>query len=501
MDEKSLTKVVEALRLSGNDSQRVEVKEAAGGLPKSMGESVSALANGSGGLVLLGLSEKHGFAPVPGFDARARADALARLCADDLTPPVRAEVEQVPFEDGQVVVGTIPELQPAEKPCYVSSRGMYRGSFVRTGDGDRLLTQYEVDRLVEERTQPYHDLDVVEGATLDDLDKELVGGVIRRQREVHPRIFARLSDEDALRALNVLVRKDGRDCVTLAGLLALGTYPQHFFPRLTVTFACFPGRDKAPQGSVKFLDSESMAGPIPAVLVDTVAAVRRNMRVGGVLEDGLRYDRPDYPLDAVREAVCNALMHRDYSPMGRGSQIQVNMYADRLEVLSPGGLYGAVTVETLGEVGASSTRNPSLAALLETTPYEDGGYVAENRGTGFALIRSELAASGMPGPEVTDRPSLFQIVMRRRGAGDAAEAGAVPGARPHQDVVGFPGTEGAVISALGELGPARTSEIAERSGLGRSTVAKVLRQLLQRGMVSVTPGAATSPTRRYMLTL
>lgn len=124
-------------------------------------------------------------------------------------------------------------------------------------------------------------------------------------------------------------------------------------------------------------------------------------------------------------------MHRDYSPMGRGSQVQVNMYEDRLEVLSPGGLFGAVTVNTIGEVGSSSTRNPALAALLETTPYENGGFVAENRGTGYALIESELASHDMPKAEVIDRPSLFQIVLRR------SESENQKPVRQHQPVLGW----------------------------------------------------------------
>lgn len=143
-----------------------------------MGESITALANGSGGLVILGLSEKQGFIPAPGFDARASADAIARLCSDDIVPPIRANIEQVAFEGAQVVIAVIPELPPAEKPCCLGSKGMYRGSFIRTGDGDRLLTQYEIDRLVEERTQPHHDLEIVEGATLSDLDENPVSGML-----------------------------------------------------------------------------------------------------------------------------------------------------------------------------------------------------------------------------------------------------------------------------------------------------------------------------------
>ena len=526
-----LASIISEMRLVRNDLQRVEVKAAVGKLPKTMPESVSALTNGSGGVVILGLSESNGFASAPGFDAHAAFDALAGLCADKLTPPIRPDIRIAPFEGALVVVAEIPETAPISKPCYVTERGMYCGSFIRTGDGDRLLSPYEIDRLLEEKTQPKHDLDIVEGATMADLDPDLVAAALRRQRELHPRIFARLSDEDALAALNVTVRApDGGTAVTLAGLLALGTYPQHFFPRLTVTFAAFPGIDKAQVDGVKFADSQSMAGPIPAVLLDTVAAVRRNMRVGGVLVDGLRFDLPDYPLDAVREAVCNALMHRDYSPMGRGAQVQVNMYADRLEVLSPGGLYGPVTVDLLGTAGASATRNQHLSELLETTPYAEGGFVAENRGTGFRLMEVELESAGMKPPEVVDRPSLFTLTFRKREApGDPEEktatgieegcrrAGCEFVAGPEQptrrnagrrEVSGAGQAESrvdtlqAIIAAIRHLGDARTSDIAKIAGIPRSTAAYGIRKLLERGVVEATGPNDTpknSPTRAYRL--
>ena len=179
---------------------------------------------------------------------------------------------------------------------------------------------------------------------------------------------------------------------TLAGLMAMGKFPQKFFPRLNVTFAVFPGIDKsAPRdGGRRFLDSQTIVGPIPYMIEDVLAAVSRNMRTGAVIEGAFRNDVPDYPPVAVREAVANALMHRDYSPESRGSQVRVNMFADRLEVLNPGGLYGDVTIDSLGVSGASSARNQFLSNILETTPFPDGGYVVENRGTGYQEIEERL---------------------------------------------------------------------------------------------------------------
>lgn len=492
--DEELAKAIKSLRISETDSQDIEVKASVGKLPASIVESVSAFANASGGVVVLGLSESEGFAPVAGFDASRISDALAGVCADRLTPPVRADVRIAVSEGMPVVVADIPEFPPSSKPCYVTDRGMYKGSFIRTGDGDRHLTQYEIDRLVEERTQPHHDAEVIEEASVDDLDADLLAGILSRQRALHPRVFAGLSDKDAMADLRIVgTGKDGATHPTLAGLLALGRYPQKHFPRLNVTFACYPGEKKAGKLGVKYVDSESMAGPIPAVLLDTVAAVRRNMRVGGVLDGALRRDVPDYPEAAVREAVCNALMHRDYSPLGRGSQVQVNMYADRLEVLNPGGLYGAVTVDLLGEPGASSTRNQHLALLLETTPYGEGGYVAENRGTGFQLMEAELAAAGMASPRAVDRPSLFSLTFERGGVYEAdANSREEHGHTPEGDPV---------AECIARLGTARTVDIVRETGMPRSTVSYRLKRLLGQGLVEITieGEARHSPARAYRI--
>lgn len=293
---------------------------------------------------------------------------------------------------------------------------MCKGSFIRSFDGDRKLSPYEIDTLLEDKTQPAHDAEIVADATMDDLDKSLLGGVIKRQKTLHPKLFSSFSDEEIAINLRITAKDiDGTLRPTLAGLLALGTYPQKYFPRLTVTFAAYPEEDKASAGGVKYLDSEKMAGPIPAIIADVVAAVQRNTRLGGVMAGAKRVDVPDYPPAAVREAVCNALMHRDYSKLARGAQVQVNLYSNQLEFLSPGGLYGTVTAATVATAGYSSTRNQYLADILESTPYE-GGFVAENRGTGFKLMKFELERNRTKEPF---RYCLHNSDVMRRDIGSA----------------------------------------------------------------------------------
>ncbi|MDR1294977.1 MAG: putative DNA binding domain-containing protein [Bifidobacteriaceae bacterium] len=476
-----LPRIVADLRRVGRDSHAVEAKSSVLRLPKTVPETLSAFANGAGGIVILGLDEGQGFRPAKGFRATSMQDALAGACADRMHPPLRPAIEILNFEGAQVVAAEIEPLIPADRPCYITDRGMYQGSFIRTGDGDRRLSHYEIERLVEEHRQPRWDEEVIADATLADLDKSLVAAVVARQQALRPQLFANGSPESVLQGLRALHEDDdGVLRPTLAGLLAMGTYPQYFFPRLNITFSSFPGASKAvlASGHERLLDSRSLVGPIPTLVRDATSAVLRNARIGSRMDGVFRREVPEYPTVAVREAITNALMHRDYSHLARGTQVQVNLYTDHLEVLSPGGLFGTVTVAGLGRRGLSSARNQRLSTLLEEVPHPDGGVVAENRGTGYMMIQALLSQAGMPPPEPDDDISSFSLVFRAattRQADDTTEAKS---------------TRQRIQDYLASGKTATSVQVAEATGLGRSAVNKHLKALTDEGRIQ-----PTRPTR------
>ena len=502
--------IAKARRL-GIDTQRVEVKEAAQGLPKSIVDTISAFANGSGGIIVCGLSEKHGFIPVDGFDPRRVSNALAQACSDKMEPRIRARIDVEDFEGALVVVAHIPELPPYMKPCYVKARPLYDGAFIRVGDGDRHLSRYEVDRLLEERRQPHHDEAVVERATLADFDTKLKEAFIERVRSTSSRMVKELPSDDILRIKGAAdYDKEGVLRPTLAGIMALGSYPQQFFPRAKVSFLVVPGLSKAdlsPEGE-RFIDSRFIEGPIPYLIDETLYHVRRNMRISSRIEGAFRTDTEEYPEVAVREALANALMHRDYSPEGLGSQVQVNMYDDRIEIMNPGGLYGPVTVGTLGMLGEAAARNQVLAGILEATPYSPGSdqgevssarfqpeYVVENKGTGFYQIRTALDQAGMEPPAAYDHISTFQLLIYKKQPQAAdAEEGCISsevalGADSAEGVAAWLGAgrpsavEYAVIELLGEEETVRAEDVVRRTGKSRATVNRLLNRLISQGLV------------------
>ena len=483
----AIRKIISHMRKIGAYTQTCEVKEAVQAIPKSLTETISAFSNKEGGLIILGLSEKNDFKPVSNFDAQKIYSQLQTI-GDQLTPRVRLVIELIPFESATIIAAYVPSTPPNQKPCFITNRGQYEGAFIRSGDGDRHLSSYEVDRLIETRTQPKFDIEPVDNATIDDLNPETLQKIVDRVRLLFPRIFGRLDKEVILIQLGVLTRLENTLRPTLAGLLVAGIFPQRFFPRLQIVFTVYPGTTKAgdPTTGQRYLDSKELVGSIPDMLLDALSLIQQRMSTGAIVEDGLRKDVPDYPIIALREAIANALQHRDYSPEGRGTHVQVNMYADRIEISNPGGLYGATTVESLGKEGISASRNEFLSRLLTYTPFQDG-FVVENKGAGFMTIESELARSLMPPPIVKNSLTFFSLSFEKRRM-TKTERSDQPWDKLDQ----------AIINELHVNGSLSIKELVAMSGMSRTTIAQHVRKLVETKIVEPLENTR-SPKQRYRL--
>jgi ATP-dependent DNA helicase RecG len=501
VDSDDLNRLVAELRSVRADTHSVEVKSAVGKLPKSLTETLSAFSNSAGGTVILGLDEGTDFRPSPGFDAVRARDALARACADDIHPPVRTVIEILPFEGAQVVVTEVPEISPLSKPAYVRGRGEYQGSFIRGGDGDRKLSDYEVALLHANRGQPCDDRDPVAEASAADLDDDAVEALLRRMRGRQPRAFRPVPDEVALRRLGVIVPADpesGKLVPSLAGLLTLGSYPQQFFPQLNVTFVVFPS-DQAgivADGGPRFIDNRSLNGPLPWVVSDVVDAITRNMRLAGTVRGVGRQDVYEYPVEALREAIVNSIMHRDYSPPSRGAQVQVEMYPSRLVVRNPGGLFGPVAEGELGTEGVTSSRNPVLSALLQEVQLPDSDRViCENRGTGIPTMLEQLRRSGTASVKFSNAISHFTVTFTRDApSSDEFGAGRGP-SRAGGDLAGRPAEILALFTGQQDL---TASDIAQATGLSKAMTNRHLARLVTEGRLIATAPPA-SRNRAYRL--
>lgn len=489
------TELAEALRdmkTAHTDLSGYEIKDASGGFPDSVVMSMTAFANTSGGVVILGISEKT-FHPTR-INVKTLQAALSQAARERIYPPLSPEILLLHYENQPVIVANVPEQDLKLKPSYVKRYGRAGGSYIRTGDGDYRMTLYEIDRFMENQYRvARNDIATVPDATTADLDNRLLHSWLDTQRGGGFGGTETMSDERLMINRRVATYDtDGTLRPTVAGLLALGEFPQKFYPRLNIVFTAFPATDKGTLDNGKrFVDSENIDGPIPVMLSNTLRAVARNMRHGAVMDGALRRDAPEYPLDAVREAVANALMHRDYSPDSQGAPVRVEMYANRLEVINPGGLFGSMTVDMLATDGGTQSRNQFLSRILEDVPFIDAagrsGHVVENRGTGYEIIENALNREGMAPPVVKSTLDEFRLIITERAT--TQNESITPSGKDKRE---------AVLAYLATVSEAGSTQIARATGISLRTVRETLARLVEDGLI-VPLGAPTSPKRRYRL--
>ncbi|MCL1872630.1 MAG: putative DNA binding domain-containing protein [Clostridiales bacterium] len=397
-----LTKLVDDCLNLRCELNTVELKKAAGGTPKRLYDTLSSFSNQTGGgIIVFGIDEENNYEICGVYDPQ---DLQAKVTeqANQMEPVVRPLFTVAQINGQTVVSAEISECDVYEKPCYYKGAGRMRGSFVRVGDADLPMTEYEIYNYEVYRRKIQDELRWIPegiGANLNQAKLNFFLGKIRLEKPN----FTNLSDQDVL-TLCGLFRESKP---TLAGLILFGLYPQANFPGFDITAVTVPGYkigNTAADGA-RFLDNKRIGGTIPDLLEGALAFVHRNIKVRTIIADnGRRADKPEYPIKAIREIILNALIHRDYSCHTESSPIRIMFYTDRLEVENPGGLYGRSTLDNLGKSGAD-TRNPAIAAALEVL------IDTENRFSGIPTIRYEMEAAGLPEPVFKSSRGAFSATL------------------------------------------------------------------------------------------
>ena len=382
------------LRL-GEDS-RWEFKEIrfAGNSPKEpsrddLADEIAAFANTEGGVLLCGVTDAG---EVCGM-SREQMDELERLlvevCTDAIKPPIRPVVLRRELDEGH------PFLL-VEIPQGHAQHDSPGGSFHRVGSSKRRMTSDERLRLAQRRGQArflWFDKQPVPETGFGTLDEDLWKPLLSVDGAANP--------ESALEKMGLLTTDENSTTrATVAGVLLCTRSPEEWLSNAFITATCYRGVDRASSQ----IDAQTITGPLNRQIAEAVAFALRNMRVGAY-KNPARTDLPQYSEQAFFEAIVNAVVHRDYSMQGSG--IRLSMFADRLELNSPGGLPNNLTIESMAD--RQSTRNEGLASVLGRMP------VASIRGSGERQFFMERRGDGVPvifreTEALTGRQPVYRIV-------------------------------------------------------------------------------------------
>lgn len=357
----------------------------------ALAETLVAFANGDGGTIVLGVD---GAGKPIGSVYPEDVEGVLRRAELMCRPPIHTGWEQIDLSGASVVAVSVtrsPELHSLADGRVV----------IRMGAQNRPLGGEAIRQLAATKSSADFESEAVPGAQRSDLDDEIIAEYLVKRAERQRRPIEAPADE-VLHEIGALTDQGE---VTTVGLLLFGKVPQRFLPQSGLVFVKFSGTEPRGEGGLPGYDRrEEIGGPLARVIETTWRLMRGEMRDGAVVKGLEREERPEYPLFAVREALVNAVCHRDYRVKGR--RIEIRMFTDRLEVISPGGLPGFMTVDNLVEEHFS--RNPRLVAGLF-----QWGYI-EELGLGIDRMIEEMTQAGHAPPQFTPKPNSFTVTLTNR---------------------------------------------------------------------------------------
>ena len=382
-----------------DEGRRIEAKRSSE-IGKSLMETVSAFANTpglGGGHLLLGVTREQGdlFSQRYVSEGVTNPDKvsadLASQCASMLNERIRPVIEREEV-DGRVLMSAyVAEAAPDQKPIYIKSRGLPGGAYLRIGSTDQRCTDRDLERLYKARSVRSSDSTLLPETTERDASAVALANYRRARRDRDPGApELDLEDTDLLRALRA-VRKDddGVYRFTVAGLLLFGHEEvlRDYFPAARTDYIRVQGRTWSPGIEDRFT-SLDLHGPIFETVYRLEAAIMDDLPTRFSLPEGNlhRVDVPLVPRGVIREALVNALMHRDYQVH---SPTQIIRYSNRIEFRNAG--YSLKPEDELGQPG-SELRNPTLAGVLHQTR------LAETKGSGIATMRRTMLEADLTPP-------------------------------------------------------------------------------------------------------
>jgi ATP-dependent DNA helicase RecG len=406
MNRAELMEIIRNGESSGVEFKRDDVH------PQNLAKEIASLANLEGGCILLGV-EKDG--TVTGLTRPDIEEWVMNICSNNIQPAIIPYFEVVVWEgDKKIGVITIPEDSP-DKP-YKALRGSQWVTFVRLGSTSREASREQEQRLYQASGVLRYDIKPAPGSSLNDMDmnrlinyfRDIRGQDCPEQEEIEQWVTLLINTE-------IMVESRDKAIPTVGGILLFGKNPNRYLPQAGISAVAYPGAEK----DYEAVERKTIRGPIVARLageediVDTglveqaIEFVRRNTRSKSYLVQGRRIDKPDYPEEVIRETIVNAIAHRDYTISG--TDIELSIYRDRLEVISPGRLPNTVTIERM-KAGCRVSRNELIKEVLRDYHYVE----ATGLGVPRKIIAGMLEHNGTEPDLIEDEYSFTVRLWREK---------------------------------------------------------------------------------------
>ncbi|MGI5868891.1 MAG: ATP-binding protein [Kiritimatiellia bacterium] len=370
-----------------------------------MADELAAMANTASGVVVLGVDDKtKGVCGIP-LEKLDIVEAWVRsICNDLIDPPLLCVIRKLAVLD---LHGCEKNILRIDVPRSLFVHKSPNGYFRRIGSSKREMKPDALARLFQQRSQARlirFDEQIVPGTSVDDLNPKLWN---RFRTVLSPE-----DDREFLEKMKLTARdEDGAIRATVSGILMASDEPHDFISNAFVQAVCYRGAER---NAAYQLDAKDIVGPLDVQIREACKFVERNMRVFAIKAPN-RIETPQFSMNAVFEAVVNAVAHRDYSVYG--SKIRLHLFSDRLEIFSPGAIPNTMSIESISERQAA--RNELITSLLARCPMNvdaigsKRSFIMDKRGEGVPIIimESERLSGRKPEYKLLDDAELMLTIF------------------------------------------------------------------------------------------
>jgi len=392
--------------LSSPESKTLEFKESMP-TPLSIAKTACAFANGGGGSIIIGVTDKD-----------KKVIGISELDIPDLEEKISnivyTMVEPIPafntmaYNIKEKMLMKIEIFPGSLKPYHLKNKTEIDGTYIRLGSTNRKADFDTIEELRRMRMNIGFDEIEVQEASIEDLVPENIELYLNKRKKARDIPKAK-PDTAFLKKIRVIKQHNKTIHPTVAGILLFSNEPDNYIPGAVVKCARFMGNDMD-----EFIDQRIITGSLFTQAEETIAFFKKNIKRSAKIEGLYRTEKYEYPEKAIREALVNALCHRDYSR--RGADIKFAIFDNRLEITSPGGLLPNIAIEDLG-TGVSELRNKIIGKILN-----EAGLI-EGYGTGILRIRKYIEEKGLVQPEFRDHNGFFKAIFynTKKDIGDAGK--------------------------------------------------------------------------------
>jgi len=369
------------------ESESLEFKESLQ-LKDEIGESISSFSNSKGGVILIGVSDKREIRGVQ--IGKKTVTDLAEYAKRNTDPQIFPEIKVCEIDNKKTI--SIKVTESTEKPVFFKSY-----AYKRVGDTNQRISSSEIRRLAKEPgSKGYWDEQICGEARLEDINEKKVRQFLGKARfERRLDIAPGISIREILERLNLI--KNSK--LTNAAVLLFGRNPQRFFLQVEVRCARFKGTKP-----LEFIDMKVFGGDTIDQREDGLEFIKEHIKLHAEIKGTERVERWEYPIEAIREAITNAICHRDYEST---ANVQIRIFDDRIEIWNPGNLLNGLTVQKLKGKHESVLRSPLLAKNFFLIKY------IEQWGTGTNRMIEWCLNYDFPEPVFEEIGGSFVVTIKK----------------------------------------------------------------------------------------